>query len=192
MKLTTIALIAASLVLGVQAQTLRGRKLPHGVPPEIFDRDPLAPFEGVDEIIAEISPPDEGNTGPTTFAIKSGTKCLDVHQPDYQTNGGNVQVWDCNPGVPQQRWYWQDGSLVNEGGLCLDVDSHNYQSNGANVQVWECNGQPQQKWRHDHGVYLINEGGLCLDIHVEDYNTNGGNAQVWQCNGERQQGFLQV
>ena len=194
------SLVAASLVTQaihsrcVHADTLRGthdRKLPHGVPPEIFDQDPLAPFEGLDEIYAEILPPDDGNNGPATFAIRSGSKCLDVHAPEFQNNGANVQQWDCNYGAPQQTWHWQDGSLVNAGGLCLDVDSHNYQSDGANVQVWACNGEPQQKWRLEHNVRWVNEGGLCLDIHAPDFETNGANAQVWSCNGNANQGFLE-
>jgi M6 family metalloprotease-like protein len=116
--------------------------------------------------------------------------CLDVHAPEFDTNGGRVQAWACN-GMPQQRWTFDrsSGAIRISSGLCLDVHAPDMAVNGGRVQVWACNGQQQQQWTPQADGTLRNGGGLCLDVHAPDQSTNGARVQVWQCNGQTQQRF---
>jgi hypothetical protein len=115
--------------------------------------------------------------------------CLDVHAPDQRTNGGRVQVWQCN-GSDQQLWTVRGKEIVSLAGKCLDVHAPDLRTNGGRVQVWDCNGTVQQRWRKV-GNTLVNDGGKCLDAHAPDMRRNGGRVQVWDCNGTPQQRFSQ-
>ncbi len=114
-------------------------------------------------------------------------KCLDVHAPTMQQDGGRVQVWRCNR-APQQIWRWNGySSIRNEGGLCLDAHAPDMGTDGGRVQVWTCNGSPQQRWRYDETFKTIkNAAGLCLDAHGPDSSKDGGRVQVWSCGAPNQ------
>jgi hypothetical protein len=112
-------------------------------------------------------------------------KCLDVHSPDKNKNGGKVQVWDCVQAA-QQRWTLRNGQLISDVGKCLDVDSSEQNRNGAKVQVWDCNQSIQQRWTVKDGQ-LISGFGKCLDVHFPDQYRNGAKVQVWDCNQSIQQ-----
>ena len=78
--------------------------------------------------------------------VNAGGKCLDVHHPDLRTNGGKVQVYECNGGETQQ-WSWNGKTLVNAGGKCLDVHHPELRKNGGRVQIWACNAGETQQWQ---------------------------------------------
>jgi hypothetical protein len=77
--------------------------------------------------------------------ISGGKKCLDVNLPDQFTNGGKVQVWDCNNGL-QQSWRIDGQTIKSGAGKCLDVNLPDQFTNGGKVQVWDCNNGLQQTW----------------------------------------------
>lgn len=127
----------------------------------------------------------------TVGGLVSGGKCLDIHFPDLNINGGRTQVWDCWNG-PNQRWRFipdggrTAGRVVNEAGKCLDVHLPDMARNGARVQIWDCLGGENQKWHLDTAGRLHNaEGrfGKCLDVHSPDVAMNGARVQIWDCHG---------
>lgn len=120
--------------------------------------------------------------------IRSGAdKCLDVHAPDQDVNGGKVQVWDCN-GTNQQTFILDGDTVKTKGGKCLDVHAPDQLTDGGRVQVWDCNGASQQIWRVEFNARRITNGGRkCLDVHAPEQRANGGRVQVWDCNGSLQQ-----
>ncbi len=127
-----------------------------------------------------------------TFSLRGeNSKCLDIVGADFDSrkNGGRVQLWDCNGGK-NQRWWFENGALVNAGGKCLDVHNSDFdgRKNGSRVQVWECTGAANQKWttKRDN---LISGNGLCLDVHRPDFDSraNGAKIQLWECNSAKNQ-----
>lgn len=121
--------------------------------------------------------------------IRSGAgKCLDVHAPDQYSNGGRVQVWDCNNSL-QQTWKLEGNAIKSGAGKCLDVHAPDQYNNGAQVQVWDCNGALQQQWRVE-GDTIKSGAGKCLDVHAPDQHNNGARVQVWDCNGSVQQTWI--
>lgn len=85
-----------------------------------------------------------------TFSLRSDNgKCLDIVGADYESrkNGGRVNLWDCHGGK-NQRWWFENGALVNSGGKCLDVHRADFDSraNNAKVQLWSCGSDTNQKW----------------------------------------------
>jgi hypothetical protein len=120
--------------------------------------------------------------------ISGAGKCLDVHAPDQNTNGGRVQVWDCNNSL-QQTWTIVGQAIKSGAGKCLDVHAPDQNINGAKVQVWDCNNSPQQTWKIEEQA-IKSDAGKCLDVHAPDQNTNGGRVQVWDCNNSLQQDWI--
>jgi hypothetical protein len=117
--------------------------------------------------------------------ISGAKKCLDVNLPDQSTNGGKVQVWDCNNGL-QQTWRIDGQAIKSGAGKCLDVNLPDQSTNGGKVQVWDCNNGLQQTWRID-GQEIRSGAGKCLDVNLPDQSKNGGKVQVWDCNNGLQQ-----
>lgn len=113
--------------------------------------------------------------------ISGSGKCLDAHAPDWNTNGGRVQIWDCN-GLAHQQWRIEGGKLILASGKCLDVHWPDRTTNGGRVQLWDCHGGENQQWRLSGGM-LVSGSGKCLDVHGPDAGTNGGRVQIWDCLG---------
>jgi hypothetical protein len=113
--------------------------------------------------------------------VNGGGKCLDVHSPEINTNGGRVQVWDCKE-TPGEYWRWNDDHLVNGGGKCLQAAPQTINDNGGVVHVWECSrAATNQQWRANNGAIVSKASGLCLDVHRPDMGRNGGRVQLWTC-----------
>ena len=124
---------------------------------------------------------------PVMFALRSKTgKCLDVHGPDVQRNGGRVQVWDCHGGA-NQNWQQRDGALISSTGMCLDAPGA--AANGGPIQISTCNGSPGQQWTRTEETY-VNANGLCLDVARSSLMNNGGKVLVWSCHGGNNQKWL--
>ncbi len=130
---------------------------------------------------------------PKAGEVRTGVgHCLDAHAPDMGTNGGRVQVWQCNA-APQQTWTLDPATrtLRIASGLCLDAHSQTSATNGGRVQVWACTDERNQQWLpYPDGSLRVQSSGLCLDAHAPEQATNGGRIQVWQCNGSQQQRFV--
>ncbi|WP_245651759.1 lectin [Streptosporangium amethystogenes] len=117
-------------------------------------------------------------------------RCLDVTGVS-QTNGTQVQIWDCNGQTNQQWTLTSTGELRVYGGKCLDVFGAGT-ADGTQVQIWDCNGQSNQKWRFNSDGSITAVGAnKCLD--VPNYSTaNGVKLQVWSCSGAANQRWTRV
>ncbi|MEU9836762.1 ricin-type beta-trefoil lectin domain protein [Streptosporangium sp. NPDC048047] len=108
-------------------------------------------------------------------------RCLDVSGAS-QSNGAQIQIWDCN-GQANQKWTpTSAGELRVYGGKCLDVTGAGT-ADGTAVTIWDCNGQNNQKWRlNTDGSITAVGANKCLD--VSGYGTaNGTKVHIWTCTG---------
>jgi hypothetical protein len=123
----------------------------------------------------------------TTSAVRgvASGRCLDVPGAG-QTDGTNVQIWDCTGGT-NQRWTLTDNKqLTVYGNKCLDVPNHATTA-GTRPVIWSCNGGTNQQWRANaDGTIVAVESGLCLDV-SGGATANGTAVQLWNCNGGNNQ-----
>ncbi len=127
--------------------------------------------------------PGSGGTGGTSSAIVGvgSGRCVDV-PGSTQTNGTQVQLWDCNAGVNQQWTPTTAGELRVYGGDCLDANGQGT-SPGTKVDIWTCNGGSNQKWNlNADGTITGVQSGLCLDASGAG-TANGTAIELWTCNG---------
>jgi hypothetical protein len=112
-------------------------------------------------------------------------RCLDVPGAS-QTDGTNVQIWDCFGGSNQQWTLTDSNQLTVYGNKCLDVPNHATTA-GTRPVIWSCNGGTNQQWRvNADGTVVAVESGLCLD--VTNFGTANGTAvQLWNCTGASNQ-----
>ncbi|MEU9836764.1 ricin-type beta-trefoil lectin domain protein, partial [Streptosporangium sp. NPDC048047] len=104
-------------------------------------------------------------------------RCLDVSGAS-QSNGAQIQIWDCN-GQANQNWATTgSGELRVYGNKCLDVSGAGT-ADGTAVTIWDCNGQNNQKWRlNTDGSITAVGANKCLD--VSGYGTaNGTKVHIW-------------
>ncbi|MCO5967906.1 non-reducing end alpha-L-arabinofuranosidase family hydrolase [Actinoallomurus soli] len=108
-------------------------------------------------------------------------RCLDV-LGQSQTDGTNLQIYDCWGGANQQWTSTSSGQLTVYGSKCLDVPNHATAA-GTRVQIWTCNGGTNQQWRvNSDGTVVGVESGLCLDV-TGAGTANGTAVDLWTCNG---------
>jgi hypothetical protein len=127
------------------------------------------------------------STGGSTSAASEihGTgsgKCLDVPNLS-QTEGTQIDIWDCNGGTNQ---VWTSTSshqlTVYSGSKCLDA-VNNQTTPGTKVQIWACNGGSNQEWTfNSNGTVTGVQSGLCLDV-TAAATADGGVLELWTCNG---------
>ncbi|WP_225847776.1 ricin-type beta-trefoil lectin domain protein [Streptomyces sp. HPF1205] len=116
-----------------------------------------------------------------TSTIKGAAsgRCVDVPGLS-QTNGTQLQLWDCNGGSNQSFTSTSSKQLQVYGTKCLDAAGTNA---GAKVQIWDCNGGANQQWNiNGDGTITGVQSGLCLDA-ANAGTGNGTLLQVWTCNG---------
>ncbi|MEV6242327.1 RICIN domain-containing protein [Lentzea sp. NPDC051838] len=83
----------------------------------------------------------------TIRPVLNTSMCLDAN-PNQPWNGGQVYVWGCHGGAPQQ---WREspglpGTLRNAATQrCLDANP-NENFNGGTIYQWECYGGVAQQW----------------------------------------------
>jgi hypothetical protein len=119
----------------------------------------------------------------TTGAVRgvASNRCLDVPGA-AQTDGTNVQVWDCHGGTNQQWTLTDNNQLTVYGNKCLDVPGHATTA-GTRPVIWSCNGGTNQQWRvNADGTIVAVESGLCLDV-SGGATANGTAVQLWNCSG---------
>ncbi|MEU7882843.1 lectin [Microbispora bryophytorum] len=138
--------------------------------------------------IAEVGlyrrPGSSTSSGSQIKGVGSG-RCLDVNGAS-QTNGTQMQIWDCNGGSNQQWTSTSAGELRVYGNKCLDVNSAGT-ADGTAVIIWDCNGQNNQKWSlNSDGSIMAVGANKCLDVSGAG-TANGTKVQIWTCNGQNNQ-----
>ncbi|MGI5159081.1 lectin [Microbispora sp. CA-102843] len=131
-------------------------------------------------------------TPPATTALRGvgSGRCLDVTGVS-QTNGAQVQIWDCNGQNNQQWTSTSAGELRVYGGKCLDVNGAGT-ADGTAVIIWDCNGQNNQKWRlNSDGSITAVGANKCLDVY-NNGTANGSKVIIWTCNGQNNQKWTRV
>jgi hypothetical protein len=125
--------------------------------------------------------------GATDVSLQVLGKCLDV--PGFNdTNGTDVQIYDCNGGTNQQWELWADGTVrpTFNTNKCLDLPGWET-ADGTPIQIYDCHGSSNQQWTLSSTGILQGYGGKCVDD--PGFSTsNGTNLQYYDCNG----GFSQV
>ena len=83
----------------------------------------------------------------TTAAVRGvgSGRCLDVSGAG-QSDGTNVQIWDCTSASNQQWTLTDNNQLTVYGNKCLDVPGHATTA-GTRPVIWSCNGGTNQQWR---------------------------------------------
>jgi len=130
-----------------------------------------------------ITPGSGGGTGGGSGEIigAGSGRCVDVPGAS-QTQGTQVELWDCNGGSNQQWTSTSAGELRVYGSDCLDA-SGSGTSAGTKVDIWSCSGQSNQKWTlNADGTITGVQSGLCLDA-TGAGTGNGTLLELWTCNG---------
>lgn len=128
-----------------------------------------------------------GQPNGSTTAIRGvgSARCVDVTGMS-QTNGTQVQIWDCNGQANQQWTQTASGELRVYGNKCLDVNGR-ATADGSSVIIWDCSGQSNQQWRFNTDGSITAVGAnKCLDI-PSNSTANGTKLQIWTCHGRTNQ-----
>ncbi|GHH73546.1 galactosylceramidase [Streptomyces sulfonofaciens] len=136
-----------------------------------------------------LTPGSGGSNGITAPITGTGSgRCVDVPNQS-QTNGTQVELWDCNGGSNQQWTKTAADELRVYGSSCLDASDQGT-SPGTKVDIWSCDGGTNQKWTiHDNGTITGVQSGLCLDA-TGGGTANGTLLQLWTCNGGSNQKWM--
>jgi endo-1,4-beta-xylanase len=117
-------------------------------------------------------------------------RCIDVPN-STQTNGTQVQLYDCNDAAGQGWTYTSSKQLQVYGNKCLDANGKGTTS-GTTVIIWDCNGQTNQQWNvNSNGTITGQQSGLCVDANGAATG-NGTKIILWACNGQNNQQFKLV
>ncbi|MFC1408408.1 ricin-type beta-trefoil lectin domain protein [Streptacidiphilus sp. N1-12] len=129
-----------------------------------------------------ITPGSAGGGGTSGTVVGSGSgRCMDVPNAS-QTNGTQLELWDCNGGANQQWTSTSAGELRVYGSDCLDANGQGT-SPGTKVDIWTCSGGTNQKWSvNADGTITSVPSGLCLDA-TGAGTVNGTKLELWTCNG---------
>ncbi|WP_405814058.1 non-reducing end alpha-L-arabinofuranosidase family hydrolase [Streptomyces sp. NBC_01390] len=127
-----------------------------------------------------VAGPAQAATTSDVRGVDSG-RCLDV-SGFSQTDGANVQIWDCHGGVNQQWTLTDSAQLTVYGNKCLDARGGGTTA-GTPVQIWTCTGTENQQWRvNPDGTIVGVRSGLCLEVSGWG-KANGTEARLWSCTG---------
>jgi len=89
-----------------------------------------------------------GNKTSSAFQLRNqwSGKCLQTMGQE-NSNGSNVNIWDCTNTTNQMWVRTANGELRNQwSGKCLQTMGQE-NSNGSNVNIWECTNTSNQDWR---------------------------------------------
>ena len=129
-------------------------------------------------------PADAATTIGAVVGGQSG-RCIDVPNAS-QTNGTQVQLYDCNNTANQTWTYTSSKQLQVYGNKCLDASGQGT-TNGTAVAIWDCNGQANQQWTvNTDGTITGAQSHLCLDA-TGNATANGTLIDLWTCNGGNNQ-----
>lgn len=124
------------------------------------------------------------STPPGSSGVLRGqqsSRCVDVPNTS-QTNGTQVELWDCNGGSNQSWTSDSSGHLTVYGNKCLDARSAGT-ADGTPVQIYDCNSTGAQQWTLNSDGTVVNpNSGKCLDA-TGAGSANGTLLEIWTCNG---------
>ncbi|WP_310739659.1 ricin-type beta-trefoil lectin domain protein [Microbispora sp. H10830] len=144
------------------------------------------PHTAVDDTFTiTLLPPSSGGGSTSALRNVNAGRCLDVPNVS-QTNGTQLQLWDCNGQTNQQWTYTSSRQLQVYGNKCLDAEAAGT-ANGTRAIIWDCNGQANQQWNvNADGTVTGVQSGLCLE--ASNFGTsNGTKVQLWSCTGTTSQ-----
>ncbi|ACU73770.1 Glycoside hydrolase family 59 [Catenulispora acidiphila DSM 44928] len=129
-----------------------------------------------------ITPGSGGTGGGSGEIIGSGSgRCVDVPNAS-QTQGTQVELWDCNGGTNQQWTATAANELRVYGSDCLEAAGQGT-ATGTKVDIWPCTGATNQKWTlNADGTITGTQSTLCLDA-TGAGTANGTLLELWTCNG---------
>ncbi|KIM27910.1 carbohydrate-binding module family 13 protein [Serendipita vermifera MAFF 305830] len=148
----TAALLAATLFLGVSAQTPFYTGEVYLQPGNNSNKCyQTSNYNGAPVVIADCDTSGNSADQKWTFSggsvkIYNGQKCLDVTDGNT-ADGTKLQVWDCYPNsVNQQFYFTRDYHLAwTNHGKCVDLTDGSM-ANGNKIQLWSCSGtNPNQR-----------------------------------------------
>ena len=114
--------------------------------------------------------------------VGAGSGRCRVVPDSSQTNGTQVQLWDCLDRAGQKWTRTDAGELRVYGGKCLDAEASGT-SPGTRAIIWDCHGGQNQRWNfQSNGTITSARSGLCLDA-SNSGTTNGTQGVLWNCNG---------
>jgi O-glycosyl hydrolase len=129
-----------------------------------------------------------GGSGGGSAAVLRNTnasRCLDV-PGKVQTNGTQLNLWDCNGGTNQQWTNTSGKQLQVYGSKCLDAENAGTAA-GTRAVITDCNSQADQQWNlNADGTVTGVQSGLCLDAYAKG-TANGTKVVLWTCNGGNNQ-----
>ncbi|MFF6783655.1 non-reducing end alpha-L-arabinofuranosidase family hydrolase [Streptomyces sp. NPDC012510] len=127
-----------------------------------------------------VANPAQAATSGALRGVGSG-RCLDVPGAS-QTEGTNLQLWDCWGGTNQQWTLTDNNQLTVYGNKCLDVPGQATTA-GTRPVIWACNGGANQQWRvNADGTVVGVQSGLCLTA-TGSGTANGTAVEISTCNG---------
>jgi hypothetical protein len=124
-----------------------------------------------------------GGGGGSTSVLRNvnAGRCLDV-PGQSQTNGTQLNLWDCNSGANQQWTNTSGKQLQVYGSKCLDAENSGT-APGTRAVIQNCNGQTNQQWNlNTDGTITGVQSGLCLDANG-NATANGTPVILWTCTG---------
>jgi hypothetical protein len=138
-----------------------------------------------DSFTVTLLPPSDSGGSTSAWRNVNAGRCLDVPNLS-QTNGTQLNLWDCNGGANQQWTSTSSKQLQVYGNKCLDANGQGT-SNGTQVIIWDCNGQANQQWNvNADGTITGVQSGLCME--ASNFGTaNGTKVQLWSCTGTTSQ-----
>lgn len=133
------------------------------------------------------------------YIVNYGTgRCLDAHYGDGGGNGNRVGLWDCNGGITEQWYVYNNGSTGNywmtiinaRNGRSLDYPASSGGANGWQYLLWDfVNSSGQQYWPYHHGggeyefSVLLGGGANVMDAFASDGGGNGNRVGNWSITG---------
>jgi predicted alpha-1,6-mannanase (GH76 family) len=141
---------------------------------------PITQAAAAEALVAALGSPAPPSTTGVLRGAQSG-RCVDV--PGFtQTDGTDVDLWDCNGGTNQSWTATASKQLMVYGTKCLDVTGAST-ADGAAVEIWDCNGGTNQQWTLNANGTVVGVGsGKCLDATALG-TANGTKLEIWDCNG---------
>ncbi|PZQ89513.1 MAG: hypothetical protein DI534_06780 [Leifsonia xyli] len=113
-------------------------------------------------------------------------RCVDVPSAN-QTNGTQLNIWDCN-GQTNQLWHaTASGELRTfNDAFCLDANN-NGTANGTQLIIWSCSGAANQKWTVGaDGTVKGVQSGRCVTVNG-GATANGSQLVLSDCTGASNQ-----
>nr|WP_237419133.1 RICIN domain-containing protein [Kitasatospora sp. SID7827] len=151
-----------------------------------YNGAPNSPFKGgISDVTAlpRATDPWSSEARAITLSAPNNGKCLDL-AGGTAANGTAVQLWDCDPNLPGQKWSIRPDGTIRVLGGCLDAIGGGT-GNGTPLEYWPCpaNGPAANQLfiPVGDGSLYNPASGRCVD--VTNANTaNGTRIQLYNCN----------